>query len=280
MSETKGPNQWAYRLTHVLNQALGEDHFPIDVKMVARDFSHRLYPEDPISAIMSGSLPGFEGALVLAPPGKKGWGIIYNEDVRSKGRINFTLAHEFGHYLCHRLDGPPEFRCTKKDTYRWDDEYAVMEREANQFAANLLMPLDDFRRQIPGDQAADIDMISSMADRYGVSFMAACLRWISYTSVPAVFVLSRDGFIKWARSSKAALKRGAYFKRLGGPVEVPSGALANGPLHQEAKSGILMPSKVWFGRECREASFSADSYDYVFSLVLVGERPFQDLEDV
>lgn len=276
MSETKGPNQWAYRLTHVLNQALGEDHFPINVKMVARDFSRQLFPDDPISAIMSGSLPGFEGALVPAPTGKKGWGIIFNEDVRSKGRINFTLAHEFGHYLCHRLDGPPEFRCTKKDTYRWDDDYAVMEREANQFAANLLMPLDDFRRHIPGARPADIEMISSMADRYGVSFMAACLRWISYTSVPAVFVLSRDGFIKWARSSKAALKRRAYFKRSEGPVEVPSGALANGPLDQRAKSGSLMPDTVWFGRECQEASFSADAYDYVFSLVLVGERPFQD----
>ena len=279
MTETKGPNQWAFRLTRILNQTLGDDHFPIDVKMVAREFSRQLYPEDPISAIMSGSLPGFEGALVPAPPGEKGWGIIFNEDVRSKGRINFTLAHEFGHYLCHRLDGPAEFRCTNKDTYRWDHDYAVMEREANQFAANFLMPLDDYRRHIPGDQTVDIDMVSSMADRYGVSFMAACLRWISYTSVPAVFVLSRDGFIVWARSSKAAMRRRAYFKRSGGPVEVPEGALAHGALDERAKSGVMMPSNVWFGRECKEVSFAADAYDYVFSLVFVGETPWSNDSD-
>ena len=41
MTETKGPNQWAFRLTRMLNQTLGEDHFPIDVKMVAREFSRQ-----------------------------------------------------------------------------------------------------------------------------------------------------------------------------------------------------------------------------------------------
>lgn len=269
MTETLGPHRWAFRLTRILNQVLGVDHFPIDVKAIARDITKTLYPDDPISAIMAESLPGFEGALVRAPDGQIGWGIIYNKDVRSTGRINFTLAHEFGHYLIHRIDGPPEFHCTKRDTYRWDNGYAQMEREANEFAANLLMPLDDFRRELPDNAAPTVDQISSCAKRYGVSFMAACLRWIAYTVIPAVFVVSRDGFILWARSSKAAMRGQAYFKTANQTVEVPSGALALRDLGQAERLGVELSSAVWLDRECTEMAFAADAYDYVFSILLI-----------
>lgn len=269
MTETLGPHRWAFRLTRILNQVLGVDHFPIDVKAIARDISKTLYPDDPISAIMAESLPGFEGALVRAPDGQIGWGIVYNKDVRSTGRINFTLAHEFGHYLIHRIDGPPEFHCTERDTYRWDSGYAQMEREANEFAANLLMPLDDFRRELPDNATPTVDQISSCAKRYGVSFMAACLRWIAYTAIPAVFVVSRDGFILWARSSKAAMRRQAYFKTANQTVEVPSGALALRDLGEAERLGVDLSSAVWFDRECTEMAFAADAYDYVFSILRI-----------
>jgi Zn-dependent peptidase ImmA (M78 family) len=67
--------------------------------------------------------------------------IVVNQD-DSKSRKNFTIAHEFGHFLLH------------KDSLEEDpDKYAVMyriplgnadkdriEKEANCFAANLLVP--------------------------------------------------------------------------------------------------------------------------------------------
>jgi Zn-dependent peptidase ImmA (M78 family) len=53
--------------------------------------------------------------------------------------------------------------------------------KANVFAANLLMPLDDYRRQINARAKADLDMISHCADRYRVSLIAALLRWLEYT---------------------------------------------------------------------------------------------------
>jgi hypothetical protein len=65
------------------------------------------------------------------------------------------------------------------------------------------MPLDDYRRQIDGRAKADLDMISACADRYRVSLIAALLQWLSYTERRAVLVVSRDGFILWARSASA-----------------------------------------------------------------------------
>ena len=43
-----------------------------------------------------------------------------------------------------------------------------IEREADQFAADLLMPFDDFRTQIPARNAADIEALAACAARYGV----------------------------------------------------------------------------------------------------------------
>ena len=127
----------------------GVEHFPIDVAEVAQELSHTLFPDDPVSLIKGDALPSFEGALVRAPPGKKGWGILFSTSIASPGRINFTLAHEFGHYLLHRLDYPNGFRCSAQDMVRWDSEYARIEHQANAFASFLLMPLDDFRKQLP-----------------------------------------------------------------------------------------------------------------------------------
>ena len=190
------PQKWAFQLTHILNAyANKHERFPVDVETIARDFSHHKYPDDPITKIKGASLPRFDGGLFKAPTGKKGWGIIYNNSMQSKGRINYTLAHELGHYLLHRMDHPDGIECGEQDMVRWDSTFGQIEHEANIFAANLLMPLDDYRNQIDSRAVIDLDMIGHCADRYEVSLIAAVLRWIEYTERRAVLVVSRDGFI-------------------------------------------------------------------------------------
>ena len=45
----------------------------------------------------------------------------------------------------------------------WEDACETSwAREASEFAANLLMPLDDFRRQIPHDTKPSVDQISHL----------------------------------------------------------------------------------------------------------------------
>jgi len=201
MTDSFSPERWAYEITRLLNAVFGADRFPIDIPTVAREYTAQRFPDEPIISVLGDNLPGFDGALFRAPAGRKGWGIIYNTQIRSKGRINFTLAHEFGHFLLHRLVYPNGFRCGEQDVVRWDSEYGQVEHQANVFAANFLMPLDDYRRQIAATANVDFDMIAHCADRYRVSLIAAVLRWLSYTEKRAVLVVSRDGFILWARSS-------------------------------------------------------------------------------
>ncbi|MBB3890474.1 hypothetical protein GGQ61_001191 [Phenylobacterium haematophilum] len=254
----------------MLNAVLGSDRFPVDVPTVAQEYTIQKYPGDAITRVVGADLPGFDGALFRAPQGKSGWGIFYNSRISSRGRINFTLAHELGHFLLHRIAHPDGIKCGEQDMVRWDSNYAQLEQQANTFAANLLMPLDDFRRRIAASATVDLDQISDCADRYKVSLIAATLRWLSYTDRRAVLVVSRDGYILWSRSSPSALKTGAFFRASSAPIEVPPNSIVGRQgLLVDGKIGVNHPPGVWFREPVREMTIFAEQYDFAISLLLL-----------
>lgn len=275
MTAVLTPERWAFDLTKLLNAVLGGERFPIDIPMIAQDYSAKKWPDDPIISIKGDNLPKFDGALFRAPAGKKGWGIIYNNAVSSPGRINFTLAHEFGHYLLHRHTYPDGFYCSQEQV-AWDSDLGQVEHQANVFAANFLMPLDDFRRQIPERAKVDLDMIAHCADRYRVSLIAAVLRWLHYTSKRAVLVLSRDGYILWSRASEPALRTRAFFRTSAGPIEIPAASLAaRQDMLLDNRVGVDHAPRVWLDEPVREMAIFSEQYDFAISLLLLEDtRPF------
>lgn len=272
MTDALRPKRVANEISVVLRTVFGNDRFPVNVIEVAREISAQKFPDDPLTMIKGADLPGFEGALMPAPSGRKGWGIIYN-DTQSQGRINFTLGHEFGHYLLHRLRYPNGFQCSTEDMAEWGSEYGQLEHQANEFAATLLMPLDDFRSQIQASDSPDFDMLGTCAERYDVSLIATILRWLQFTTKRSMLVVSRDGFILWARSSDAALKSGLYFKTKGRlPIAVPQGSLAarrteiSNPVATEYHK-----TPVWLCEHCREYVLFSDQYNFTLSLLHFGD---------
>lgn len=271
MTETLSPQRWAIEISQVLNTVLGSEHFPINVTEVAREYSRQRFPEDPITLVAGDVLPRFDGALVRSPSGKNGWGIIYNNAIRSRGRINFTLAHEFGHYLLHRRAYPNGLQCGEQDVVRWDSQYGQIEYQANIFASYLLMPLDDFRRQIAPKDEVDLEMLGYCAARYEVSLIAATLKWIEYTERRAVIVVSREGFVLWARSSGPALRSGAFFRTSGPPIPVPAASQARSG--RTTAGSIEHPAGAWFKEEaCRETAVQSEQYDFTISLLLLSNQ--------
>src|SRR5439155_18530777 len=73
--------------------------------------------------------------------GRVGWAFVSEAD--SLARRRFTAAHELGHFILHRAV-MGRFRADTEATLREADEEVAdrMEREANRFAAELLMPAD------------------------------------------------------------------------------------------------------------------------------------------
>lgn len=80
----------------------------------------------------------FEGMLARDPGDPEVWGIAYNGTV-SPQRQRFTIAHELGHFVLHR-DRQQRFNCDKESVYSGHETMRLIEREADDFASNLLMP--------------------------------------------------------------------------------------------------------------------------------------------
>lgn len=276
MNENWGAQRWAIELTKMLDAvyADGPDRFPVRVEELAREYSRQRFPDDPISLIRGEPLRRFDGGLFKAPPGEKGWGIIYNSAITSPGRRAFTLGHEFGHYLAHRHDYPEGLQCSAQDIVRWDSDYAQVEREANAFAATLLMPLHDYRRQIAAKAKPSLDDIGACASRYGVSLIAATCQWLNYTERRSILVVSTDGFILWARSSEKALKTGAFFRTKNRPpIAVPATSLAARPDVATSNGTLEHDAGVWFSEPCQEFALLSDRYEFTVSLLHLGDAP-------
>jgi Zn-dependent peptidase ImmA (M78 family) len=70
---------------------------------------------------------------------------IFVNASESEPRRRFTIAHELGHWICQCLEGTAALpiMCRPRDVVVGTDR--ALEREANLFAAELLMPEDALR---------------------------------------------------------------------------------------------------------------------------------------
>ena len=274
MTEARHPLREANRITKMLDAVLGVDrfdHHPVDVAQLALEYSRKIAPSGPIHGVLEKDIPGCMGALVYSETFPRQWGILYHLD-QSPGRRSFTIAHEFGHFILHRE------LVEEGDGYNggiYCDENSVLrragvgiEKEADAFAAGILMPLHDYRDQIPARERATLDQLGAMANRYGVSLTAAVLRWLEYTETRALMVVSNEGFANWAKPSQAALKSGRFIRTKDSVYELPAEAVAaRRAFSEEARSGIEQSSGVWFPEPVVEMCIRSDRYDQEITIL-------------
>jgi len=258
--------RWALEMTQFWKLASPDKRFPVDVEAIAMEVSRARYPKDPLKGIKGGDLPGFEGALYPLGNPRDGWGIIYNDAGISPGRKRFTIAHEYGHYLAHRHMLPEGVKCDSKAITRRDG--AGIEKEADEFAAYLLMPYDDFKERVPPSEKPSIDDLIACADRYGVSLIAATLRWLEYTERRAVFVVSRDGGALWAKSSEPAFKSRRFLRTAKETYMLPDASLVAGDeFDSQGRASAIHPPGIWFPEETEEVSIRSQKYDLCLTLL-------------
>jgi hypothetical protein len=264
-TEGWGVERWAFQLTHLLNAANPPNRHRFDIGELAKEVSRNFFPDDPISEVIGDDLDGFDGALIPSDSGRR-WGILFDKNA-SPQRRRFTIGHELGHYLLHRKRYPNGIHC---DEAAVDGRNGVLiEQEANAFSATLLMPLDDFKRQISVKDVPSFDDLSTCAERYDVSLTAAMLRWLRYTQRRSIMILSTDGFANWAWSSEPAFKSRRYIRtRSSPPFELPLGSGAGaGKFSDELRAGIDHPAGVWFDEPVRELSFRATNLNATYTLL-------------
>lgn len=284
---SKSPRRAANDISLILNAVLGQDRFdkaPVNVSEVAVEYTRQISPASHIEFVVAEDLPGCEGALVPGDSQPRRWAIMYDRK-QNPGRRAYTIAHEFGHFVLHRqlVDDEPDFnggfRCSKNAVEHGAG--SDIEKEANEFAATLLMPLDDYRRQVPSDQLPSLERLGEVASRYGVSLTAACLRWLEYTTTRAMVVASVDGFALWAKSSEAAFKSGCFLRTKSDLFEMPEASLAvRKPPTNESLEGVQQKAGVWFPEPAIEMCMRSDKFDFELTLLqFEGKAPAYQAED-
>ncbi len=101
-------------------------------------------------------------------------------------RQRFTIAHELGHVLLHE-SRPDELHVDRRFEVKFRDSRSslgtdIEEREANLFAAELLMPQRFIERDLRNASAVDLEdgaFVDKLAAQYGVSSQALIFR-LSY----------------------------------------------------------------------------------------------------
>ena len=124
--------------------------------------------------------------------------ILLNKNINLKKRINFTLAHELGHYFIpHHLE--PLYACSINEIISTKNLSNLdIENEADIFASELLMPYKLFA----GCNARTFDDILNVSMTYNVSIQAAAIKLIEYTQDVVCFICCNDRKIKWYAASE------------------------------------------------------------------------------
>jgi Zn-dependent peptidase ImmA (M78 family) len=178
MSTVEGEKRYEEPRAHALRErylaTFGGAAIPVPVESIAEDLLG-LRIEHSAGIDCSGMLVPAERLIVLnaaeAP-----------RDERPLRRYRFTIAHELGHWICHVLGRPdpqPTY-CRAVDLSESADR--ILEREANVFAAELLMPEPAVRAawaSLVTDRHEEEEAVAACAERFDVSPTA--MRWRLYS---------------------------------------------------------------------------------------------------
>ena len=114
-------------------------------------------------------------------------------------RARFTLAHELGHFFLHRrwLHAGRAFHDAELLV---GDELREVEREANAFAAECLLPEQLVERFLSG-RLLSLERVQQLADDAKASLKATAIRVAKLSRTRCCFYLEQDGLISWAAPS-------------------------------------------------------------------------------
>lgn len=149
---------------------------PIDLAKITKELNLKVVYSDEIPNTVSGVLDcrNAESPLILINKNK------------SENHQRFSLAHEIGHYLLHSFDGQLHmdgnmgvfFRSSQDGITSSNKSYNLkIEREANVFAAELLMPKDLLESEVNSRyQSIDMTLVEELSKTFAVSQVAMAIR--------------------------------------------------------------------------------------------------------
>jgi len=122
--------------------------------------------------------------------------IIIHKIMDNSQRLNFTIAHVIAHIILPWHIGS-KFTCRRDHTSSFHEEN-ILENEAHEFAASLLMPEIFLRKDITqyistNNKILTFNAIDQLAERYNVSRVAMATRCVKLSNGTMAFIRIRNG---------------------------------------------------------------------------------------
>lgn len=133
--------------------------------------------------------------------------ILVNTDIKNAGRINFTKAHELGHFSLNHKGA--QFECSRSDML--DSIRKPLEIEANQFAKEFLLPAH-MLSLISMSAPFDFDTIKAISNEFMVSKLAAVFRMLDFNLGSYAVIGSTNGAIVHLGMSKSLVGKISFLK--------------------------------------------------------------------
>jgi len=163
---------------------------PIDVRKIAKELDIKV--EDSFFD------RNFDGCLMITPVNKK---MIINSHINLEERRKFTIAHLLAHIVIpwHRSNFY-ECRPSGNSSILSED---IWEQEANDFAAELLMPSSYILKDLQKKKLSLTDIENLAHNKYKVSFTAAAVRLVKKHFKPCILLRLTNNLIKWTVKSNS-----------------------------------------------------------------------------
>lgn len=126
--------------------------------------------------------------------------ITVNSNIQFETKKRFAAAHELGHFEMHR-NLQPIFSDTEEDLMNWY-KAGPQEMEANEFAAEFLMPSEFFYKECFIVKNFGPSVIEHLSKRFMVSKTAAILKFVLRGNHPVIIVYCKDNKMKWWKRSE------------------------------------------------------------------------------
>jgi hypothetical protein len=168
--------------------------------------------------------------------------ITVNADIVFESRKRFAAAHELGHHEMHQ-GIKPMFSDTDYDLANWF-RAGPQEMEANEFAAEFLMPCVAFYKECERKTFGP-EVIEHLAKRFQVSKTAAILKFVKAGNHPVCIVFCKNNKMKWFKSSEGF----PYFVEFEYDRNPPTGSVAY---------ELFTTNKVYTGDERKQDIWKSD----------------------
>jgi hypothetical protein len=180
------------------------------------------------------------------------------EQATNSPRVRFSVGHELGHYF---LDQHRELLIQGASHNSASDFICEdhLEREADEFAAALLIPCFAMKRKLAKRSFMTLEEVLQMADEWQSSAASSAIRYAKFTAEACIAVVSEAGRVLfWVPSDEAAA---IGFKYLSKDRQIPHGSpTALVTPEQRNVRGNKVGSAGWFPQRSRESDLWEEAY--------------------